>query len=83
MSVKQLGTEGGLCSKCQYVNVAGSTRKSGNSKGRNGKILSAESAALSRKAEEKPPCGTFSTNFTDEVHLSYKFQNAKKKKKKS
>lgn len=63
MSVKHFGTVGGFGSKCQYVNVARNTQKSGNSKDRNGEILSAESAALSRETEEKPPCGTFSTNF--------------------
>lgn len=40
-----------------------------NSKGRNGKILSTEPASRSRKPEERPPCCTFSTNSTDELHL--------------
>lgn len=40
-----------------------------NSKGRNGKILSTEPASLSRTPEERPPCCTFSTNSTDELHL--------------
>ena len=63
MSVKHFGTVGGFGSKCQYVNVARNTQKSGNSKDRNGEILSAESAALSRevaKCQDSKKEGTLS-----------------------